>query len=231
MKELYKEYFHIPKHGKIREKVMLMRVITTVVIMVVCLATMSITAYAYFSYNVTSGSNIIKSANFETNVRVQINDANGEAVTVNTSNYKSHWAELTANTTYYITLEHTERSTAKTGFVIITAENCDSKYHTQQLGKDGNGITETITFYIKPNANTKVTFLAHWGTSSYYGYQSENNELYIINGETVKMAITGGSSTEQTTDTTEQSTSTTESTTTQPSETTATESTEPQAIE
>ena len=51
MKKLYNEFFYVPKYGKVKEKVMLMRTALTVVIMVVCLFAMSLTAYAYFSHN------------------------------------------------------------------------------------------------------------------------------------------------------------------------------------
>ena len=80
MRELYNEFFYIPKHGKIREKVMLTRIVSTIAIVIMCLAAMSITAYAYFSYNITSGSNTIKAASFYTDVTVQITDADGNAV-------------------------------------------------------------------------------------------------------------------------------------------------------
>ena len=197
MRKLYNEFFYIPKYGKIREKVMLARVAMTVVIMVVCLATMSITAYAYFSHNVTSGSNTIKAASFYTDVTVQITDADGNAVetiTTNTSDHKSHSATLNANTTYTITVQHNARSTAQTGFVIITADKCETKYHTQQLGRDGNGNTYTITFKLTPGANTVVTFRSHWGTSSFYAdfkEIGENDERYIINDDDVKLIIDG----------------------------------------
>lgn len=222
MRKLYNEFFYIPKHGKICEKVMLAHVAMTVVTMVVCLAAMGITAYAYFSYNVTSGSNIIKAANFETQVQVQIADVNGEPVEVITSNHKSHMAALKANTEYYITLQHTDRSTAKTGFVIITADKCNSRYHTQQLGKDGDGNTEIITFWLKPNADTKVTFLCHWGTSFYYPdfkEIGENSELYIVNNEHIALSIIGA------TGTTSTGASSTESTTSSKTEPTTTQNT------
>ena len=197
MRELYNEFFYIPKHGKIREKVMLTRIVSTIAIVIMCLAAMSITAYAYFSYNITSGSNTIKAASFYTDVTVQITDADGNAVetiTTNTSDHKSHSATLNANTTYTITVQHNARSTAQTGFVIITADKCETKYHTQQLGRDGNGNTYTITFELIPGANTVVTFRSHWGTSSFYAdfkEIGENDERYIINGDDVKLTIDG----------------------------------------
>lgn len=197
MRKLYNEFFYIPKYGKIREKVMLARVAMTVVIMVVCLAAMSITAYAYFSHNVTSGSNIIKSASFYTDVTVQITAEDGtvvETITTNTSDHKSHSAELSANKTYTITVKHNDRSTAQTGFVIVTADGCETRYHTQQLGRDGNGNTYTITFKLTPGANTIVTFRSHWGTSSFYSdfkEIGENDERYIIDGEEIKLIVGG----------------------------------------
>lgn len=190
MRKLYREFFYIPKYGKIREKVMLTRVVSTVAIIVFCLAAMGITAYAYFSYDITSARNKIQAANFETNVNIQITDENGESVEVITSNYKSHVATLKANTKYFITLKPTQKSTATTGFVIVTAEGCEDRYHTQQLGKDGSGNTDTVTFYLVLGADTKVTFLAHWGTSSYYGYNSDSDQ-YIKQGETVQIPVNG----------------------------------------
>ncbi len=230
MRKLYNEFFYIPKHGKVREKVMLTRIAMTVTIVIMCLAAMSITAYAYFSYNITSGSNIIKAATFETQVQVQITDADGKAVdtiTTNTSDYKSHNAELTANKTYIITVKHNERSTAQTGFVIVTATDCDTKYHTQQLGRDGDGNTYTITFKLTPGADTIVTFHSHWGTSSFYAdfmEIGENDERYIIDGDDVKL-IVGGVAPSDGTDTSGDTETTGETTTTPTTDvTTGTES-------
>lgn len=246
MRKLYNEFFYIPKHGKVREKVMLTRIAMNVTIVIMCLAAMSITAYAYFSYNITSGSNIIKSASFYTDVTVQITAEDGTAVdtiTTNKSDHKSHSAELSANKTYTITVKHNDRSTAQTGFVIVTAEGCETKYHTQQLGRDGDGNTYTITFKLTPGANTVVTFRSHWGTSTYYGYtgDSDNNiEEYIRDGEDIELVISGSkpnkvsSQSEDTTDKSEESTITpftntttgTETPSTQTSESTTTPSTE-----
>ncbi len=219
MRKVYDEFFRIQQHEKIGEKVIVVRMILTVISIVTCLIMMSLTAFAYFSCNVTSDSNRINTANFETKVSINVTSSNGESVTVNTSNYKFHWAELKANTKYFITLQHAEKSTAKTGFVIITADKCDNKYHTQQLGKDGNGNTEIISFTITPDNNTKITFVSHWGTSSCYDaykYKGENEELYITQGENVELAVKVDSNSgkdeddEQVIETTEQTVETTE---------------------
>ena len=198
MRKLYNEFFYVPKYGKgkVREKVMLARTALTVVIMVVCLAAMGITAYAYFAYNVTSASNIIKAANFETKVSIQISDSNNEPVPVEQLNSKTQVATLSAGKEYSVTIE--KAGTAQTGFCVISAEGCDvEKYHTQQIGKDVKSNTEgtnSITFTLTVTDTTDVTFYSHWGTSTYYAdYEDkgDNDVLYIIDGETVNLIING----------------------------------------
>ena len=200
MRKLFNEFFYIPQHGKVREKVMMTRLVSTIAIVIMCLAAMSITAYAYFSYNITSGSNIIRSATFKTEVQVQITDSNGKAVdTVKpiTSDYKSFKIEgLTVGETYTISVAPIkDEKAAKTGFVIVTADNCPDTYYTQQLGKDEKvegGETNKLSFGIMITDSTTVYLRAHWGTSSYYDeFQNKAEELYITQNEVVKLIVNG----------------------------------------
>lgn len=49
MRKLYNEYFHIPKHGKIRDKVFSAKIALSFCIILFLISTAGITAYAYFS--------------------------------------------------------------------------------------------------------------------------------------------------------------------------------------
>lgn len=193
MKKLYNEFFYVPKHGKVRENVMMTRLAVTVVTMLLCLFAMTLTAYAYFSYNVSSGFNVIKSSNFD--VSIQITD-NESKVAVNKIDNTTHTVCLEAGKTYSVTIDESENSTANTGFCIVTAEVYPLVYHTQQLGADESvqgGRTEKIEFKLKVDASTVVNFISHWGTSSYYDEYKEkgdNDSLYITNGEVILMNIT-----------------------------------------
>lgn len=203
MRTLYNKFFRVYEHEKINDKVMLIRVTMIVIVIVICLVAMAFTAYGYFSHNITSASNVIKSANFETNVNVVITDENGAVVTseddslkVITSNYKKFRIEgLEPLKEYTVTIIPTDRSTATTGFVIVSSDDCDEQYHTQQLGVDviaDGGKTEKIEFKLMITANTNVILEACWGTSVYYDDYRENGdiyELYITTGETIKMVI------------------------------------------
>lgn len=233
MRKLYNEFFYIPKHGKVREKVMLTRVAMTVMIMVMCLAAMSITAYAYFSYNVTSGSNIIKAANFEANV--SITDSNNDPVTV-TKDGKVQTANLDAGK---YTIELTKgNSTADTGFCVISIG--DKTYYTDQIGVDvKKDLTDaTVKFDLWLSSPTKLEVLSHWGTSVYYGYGDDGRtEIFIVSDATVDLTTnttsgegqseTGTDQSEETTTTSTNTTTGTESSSTQtPESTTTTPSTE-----
>jgi len=172
-----------------------MRLIVTVATVVFCLFAMGVTAYAYFSSSTSSVSNFIKAANFEAGVKVQIENENGNELTLTSVDAKTQEVTLEAGETYYVTLTPGSTSTAKTGFVTITAEGKNESYHTQQLGKDGEKTTPSVSFYLSSVEGTRVTFLSHWGTSSRYGYESSNDTLYITQGDTVE--IPAGETTEK----------------------------------
>ena len=193
MRKRFSKFFCVPKNGKVSEKVMLVRVATTVAIVVMCLVAMSLSAFAYFSYNLTSGSNIIRAANFGIEVEIQEVQENGENSKIEVTDSKKHFsASLKAGKTYSITLTPAKSSTAKTGFVVVTIG--DKTYHTQQLGIDGETKTDKITFRITTDTDTGVTFLACWGTSAYYDEyknQGDDGELYITQGEEVILSSEG----------------------------------------
>lgn len=175
MRKLYDEYFYIPEGGKVREKVMLARVATSVAIVILCLAVMGFTAYAYFSADLTSQSNKIKAAKFD--IDVEVNGTEGE---VELDGLK---AELTAGT-YTVTLKHGEASTAKSGYVVMTVSGSENEedYYTTQLTKDANGDPVPMTFTIKVTGRVMVSFRAYLGTSIHYvkyTEASENGEPYV----------------------------------------------------
>ncbi|MBR5315007.1 MAG: hypothetical protein IKU45_06320 [Clostridia bacterium] len=182
MRKLYNEFFCIPKNEKINDRVMLVRLATTVIIMLACLVVMSVTAYAYFTYNVTSGSNYIKSANFDASVVITTTeDSSSVPVAVTKQENSSYTADLKAGKIYTVTLDKNTESSAKTGFFIVSAVGCPDVYRTQQLGVDAGvdgGATEKVTFQLKVTADVTVRFISNWGTSSGYG---SNGRLYVTN--------------------------------------------------
>lgn len=200
MKELFNEYFFVDDNGKVKEKVMLTRITVSIVLIIACLAAMTVSAYAFFTSNVTSTDNVIKLGNFEADVKIAYTDGEGKTALVDTveSEKRSRNAFLYADIDYTVTISANEEATAQTGFCVITA-NCNKNiYHTQQIGVDGDKTTESIVFTLRLSKDSIVNFYSHWGTSSYYdAYKNnlENEELYIVDGDTVLIEADAGSST------------------------------------
>ena len=168
-----KQMFYVPKYGKVSDKMLISRLTMHISIIVICLISMSLSAFAYFSSSVTSGSNVIRAAYFDVEIIVDGTslDKDGNQFT----------KELAADTEHTIII--TEKGTAKTGFVIVKIG--EKSYYTDQLG-DG----DTLQFTLKLTSAQTVAFVPYWGTSSIYSQVSSIKEIdeYIADGEAVNAA-------------------------------------------
>ncbi len=183
MKGFLKQFFYLPKHGRISDKAMLGRVIFSSVFIVGCLIAMAFSAYAYFSHSVSVGAAAIQTAAFEGSVAA-VNEADEEMVFANTD-MAVYEAELPAGE-YEITLGH--KGSAKTGFFKIETQK--NTYYTSQVFNAESGKEESITFKIKVNADAKVVISANFGTSVYYTDYKENAtnpDVFITDGEMIEL--------------------------------------------
>ncbi len=168
MKKLYMEYFKISDDSKITDKAMLGRVISAVVVVLVCVAVMSITAFAYFTSDASSSVMPITSASFD--IDVTIKNSSGTVVEVKSVSAFNYEAALVSNETYTITIAH--RGTGSTGYCVVNFDGTDR--FTDQLFFNG-GQPTSISFTLTLAEATKVTFKANWGTSSVYADVMANN--------------------------------------------------------
>ncbi len=185
MKKLYNEYFRIPANRKVREKVVLFRMIfAAIVVILLCLPSMCYTAYAVYTSNAVSSANKITAADFSASVT--ITDAFGAAADVTTADDRVFYANLPAGT-YGITL--TPAGSVETGFFLLNAEGSAAQYHTQQISENGQKCEITFTLVLATRAQVRLE--AHWGTSFHYGYPGEGSSLYIRNTDEVNLPGSG----------------------------------------
>ena len=174
MIRLCKNLFYKPKYGSDADSIMLKHLFSTVTVVLVCLAAISLSAYAFFSYSVTSGTNTIQSSSFSTTVTIQGSD---EAV-ITQGDIQRYRFKVPGAYTVTITADS---GTTGTGYCIVTVN--DTPYYTQQLGKDLNapgGERNEISFVLEVQTSATVNFASRWGTTSYYNSETENT-LYIKN--------------------------------------------------
>lgn len=192
MKAFLKEFFQVPEEGTVKDKVMVGRAVMTLVNVIVILAVLAVTAYAYFGVSATTPSIPVTAAHFKTELSISVTDDQGTTQLVTNEIAAQHTLSLQAGKTYTITLK--PAGNAQGGFCTVTASDCQKTYYTQQLGADASvssGLTKKIEFTIFPTADTVLTIDTSWGTSAFYGQVGKNDERYIFNGEDVTMIIAG----------------------------------------
>lgn len=157
MKKIYEEYLHVPKEGKIKEKVFIMRVFVAIVCIIFCLSAMGFSAYAFFASSITSGSNTIVAATY--GVEVVIASSGGTALTAKADNPLLY--EDVAAATYAVSLKAS--GTAKNGYCkieIVGSEKTVTLF-TQQLQPE-----KSMSFTLVTNGKASITITPQWGTYS-----------------------------------------------------------------
>ena len=187
MIKLCKKAGYKPKYSSDADSMMLKHLASTVTIVLVCLAAISFSAYAFFAHTVTSGTNTIKASTFSTSVTIK--KSNGDIIT------EGKLQGYNFDPGSYIVTLKADDSTTGTGYCVIKVAG--TKYYTQQLGKDMNapGQKRTqISFALEVETDTTIEIESRWGTSSFYSTEGTNNEFYIKDSEpmqVITVAATG----------------------------------------
>ncbi|MBQ9968838.1 MAG: hypothetical protein IJO88_08985 [Oscillospiraceae bacterium] len=185
MKAFYYDHFHIPKQGKIREKVLMSHVVLTAVLIIVYLLAISGSAYAFFT-STQSVHNTLVAAHFD--AQIHITDEYGNEVGTELQPDGVLLAVLEAPGAYVVTV--TPDGTAETGFCAMQLEGED--YTTAQLGvsmEAADGYRDEVTFTIQAYEPVPVAFQPYWGTSAAYADYSMNGiapDGYLLGGEYIE---------------------------------------------
>lgn len=187
MKDLYKEYFYVPKHGKVKEKVMLARISVSVVIMLALMAGMSLSAYAYFTANNTTAIKPIKTAHYQLDTAViapeGLTPQNGVYTLDNTE------GNATKDFVFRISVNN-ETTTATVGFCEILVAVDDSReaprpYYTEPIGKyviadqEMNVLERSVKIPVPAGHKAEVSFVSQWGSCALPALVSVDNVAVI----------------------------------------------------
>lgn len=187
MKAFYYEFFHIPKEGKIKEKVLMAHVTLTAVLIIVYLLAISGAAYAFHTSTVTVPDNIIMGAHFDTQIKIAGPD--GELIEVEEQSDGAMLALLETPGEYEVKLE--PGGTAETGFCIIQLDG--EEYTSAQLGVSMEApgeYREDLVFRVQVYEAAPMAFLSNWGTSSGYVQLCDDGSApacYLLGGEIIEV--------------------------------------------
>ena len=163
----YKQFFCVPADGKVSEKTMMRRIALSIAVAVICMGAMSISAYAFVTWNVTSGVNVIKSAHFVEKV-APLTRATADEDGIYKLAEGEHSFTLghdgDATTGYYKILIDDERS-ALLNYDSDNGGDVKWTYYSKQIMQEDKE-QRTVTIIVPEGATAYVEFVAEWGTYS-----------------------------------------------------------------
>ena len=165
---------------KITDKAFTRFVATSVVGILVCIACLCSSTFAWFTTTQDSSQNTITSGTFDHTVEVQIADEGGTVVLTPTADEKGVTCELQLGKSYTVKLTPTSDTTVK-GYCVITIDG--TEYHTDTYGAVSEGSLKELTFTLTMPAGTgdvEVTFKPHWGIAA---------EKHVWDGETLTHTV------------------------------------------
>lgn len=169
MKAMMKSFFDTEKEEKISEKTFLSRITASVIIIIVCLIAMSISAYAYFSCDVSSPKETIRSASYELAVAPPSDMESADIYELKN--------DSDGDKEYVFTLSTVgSSSTASVGYCKIVVKNernsgdAQSFYTkpiwlVEDLSK-GKVDTREVKIIIPSGKTVYVSFVSEWGSCS-----------------------------------------------------------------
>ena len=157
---------------KLTEKVFTRRIAVGIISIVFCLSAMGISAYAFFTSNITSAKNTLTAATYEIDVVVEQEETQTPAALAEGT---PDVYPLNAQTDYVVTLKAS--GNAQNGYCKIEVLDGVNEvvYYTKPLSPDSE-----LTFVVQCYEKVDIKFTANWG--SYGGYvdnpPTEDNCLY-----------------------------------------------------
>lgn len=149
MKRIYKEFFYVPKHAKVSDRVLKTRTILSFLTSFVCFVIFCFSTYAWFNSNRNCDIQPIQTA--EVFLTVQSDEWQA---TSDNENCVPYTCPLAANDIHSFTIENV--GTASTGYCVINAGG--ETFSTDQIEKGKN-----LTLTIQAAMGTEIIFSANWG--------------------------------------------------------------------
>lgn len=163
--KIYREFFYIPKHAKVSDRVFKTRTTLSMLTILACCIIFCSTTFAWFTSNQRSEVAPITAASYSLSIAI---DGQTIGTSDNTKNI-SYTCPLTTDDKHTVVI--TPAGTAQTGYCVIDAGG--KTYSTVQIGKGAS-----LSLTIQAEKGEEIKFSANWG--AYEGSQTTyDNESCI----------------------------------------------------
>lgn len=171
------------KTKKITDKAFTRFVATSVFAILVCIACLCSSTFAWFTTTQDSSQNTITSGTFDHKIKIEIASADG-GETVELTDGGVQTCTLDRGKSYVVTLTPTDATTVK-GYCVINVDG--TMYNTDTYGAVSEGSLKVLTFTLTipedDGTAATVTFTPHWGIAA---------EKHVRDGETFTPGVNLG---------------------------------------
>jgi len=160
MKKIYDKHFKISKNIPLTNHIFMNRIIVSICIIILCLSMTSLTAYAYFSYTISSRNNVIVSATYNLSVE------NKQGI-IPTGNVYVLNNNSGVNQEYHFLLKESANSTATLGYGRIDINGVS--YYTKPISDNTSSVIASARAYkiiVPAGQSYTVKFISEWGSCS-----------------------------------------------------------------
>jgi len=169
MREFFRYWFLKSDNRKKLEKSVMSKIVIGIIGIIACLVAMSVTAVAFFSFNISSNSNVIKAASYALNITPPENMEVADSYLLDNSS-----GDTEKKFTFIISAS--TDSTASVGFCEINVKtDTDSiqTFYTKPIWTNIDAqyperiTSRTVEITVNPHKTAKVSFLAQWGSCAF----------------------------------------------------------------
>ncbi len=151
--------------GKVTDKVLTYNIAAAVIGMILCLASLTATTWAWFGDSISSTQNTVKSGAYNIDIAVseKVSESSFSQVLPSVDAEGKVYYELEAAKTYKIELAG--NGTVSTGYAVLKCE--DKTLYTEQIFTSASDKTpKQISFTVDTNDATRLYISSCWGTYS-----------------------------------------------------------------
>lgn len=160
LKEIYKEFLYMPKHGEPTERAVLTRLVISLSAILACVSIIGYSAVAYFSDSASTTLANISAANFGVNLTIGADEVEADQTIVIDGDGESGVAQ-------YVTISAT--GTATRGYCKIIANGM--RYFTKEIERG-----DEITVEIFAKNGTEIQFVPMWG----FAPEEASNQIDLV---------------------------------------------------
>lgn len=202
MKKLYNKYFRLPVSGRMSDNLFMIRITVTICVIILMLAAMTFTSYAYFSSSISSAKNVIKASSYKLAVTPPVDTDVTVLAEWGEGSYLLDNSGGSVDKVYSFNLTDVVESIATVGYCKIDIktdindpiEATDKQtFYTEPIWNSDfaadttKTVSRDIKITVKAGKTAKIKFTSEWGTCNITSIVNDTIEPEFLSSSTLSL--------------------------------------------